>query len=73
MTLDEAIEHCKEKSKGTCKCAKEHEQLLQWLIDYGVTVDGSIVRRTALVCPSCKSLLIEGQKYCHSCGQKLEG
>lgn len=29
MTLDEAIEHCKEKSKGTCKCAKEHEQLLQ--------------------------------------------
>lgn len=34
MTLDEAIEHCKEKSKGTCKCAKEHEQLLQWLIDY---------------------------------------
>lgn len=39
----------------------------------GVTVDGSIVRRTALVCPFCKSLLIEGQKYCHSCGQKLEG
>ena len=91
MTLDEAIAHCKEKSKGTCKCAKEHEQLLQWLIDYkelkkketqkkpliafadGVTVDGSIVRRTALVCPFCKSLLIEGQKYCHSCGQKLEG
>lgn len=34
MTLDEAIEHYKEKSKGTCKCAKEHEQLLQWLIDY---------------------------------------
>ena len=34
MTLDEAIEHCKEKSKGTCKCAKEYEQLLQWLIDY---------------------------------------
>lgn len=27
-----------------------------------ITPDGSIVRRTALVCPSCKSLLIEGQK-----------
>ena len=39
----------------------------------GVTVDGSIVRRTALVCPSCQSLLIEGQKYCHSCGQKPGG
>ena len=34
MTLDEAIEHCKEKSKGNCECAKEHEQLSQWLIDY---------------------------------------
>lgn len=28
------IKYGKEKSKGTCKCAKEHEQLLQWLIDY---------------------------------------
>lgn len=34
MTLDEAIDHCKEKSKGNCECAKEHEQLSQWLIDY---------------------------------------
>lgn len=34
MTLDEAIEHCKEKSKRACECAKEHEQLSQWLIDY---------------------------------------
>lgn len=39
----------------------------------GVTADGSIVRRTAFVCPSCQSLLIEGQKYCHSCGQKTGG
>lgn len=34
MTLNEAIEHCKGKSKGDCGCAKEHEQLSQWLIDY---------------------------------------
>lgn len=34
MTLDEVIERCKEKSKGDCECAKEHEQLSQWLIDY---------------------------------------
>lgn len=27
MTLDEAIDHCKEKSKGNCECAKEHKQL----------------------------------------------
>ena len=34
MTLDEVIERCKEKSKGDCECAKEHEQFSQWLIDY---------------------------------------
>jgi len=34
MTLEEAIKHCKEKSKGNCECVKEHKQLLQWLIDY---------------------------------------
>ena len=38
----------------------------------GVNVDGSIVQRTALVCPSCKSLLVEGRKYCFSCGQALD-
>lgn len=38
----------------------------------GVTADGSIVQKTALVCPSCKSLLVERQKYCHFCGQALD-
>ncbi len=38
----------------------------------GVTADGSIVQRTALVCPSCKSFLVEKQKYCHSCGQAID-
>ena len=38
----------------------------------GVTADGSIVQKTALVCPSCKSLLVERQKYCPSCGQALD-
>lgn len=36
MTIDEAIEHClynAEKEKKTCNidCAKEHEQLAEWL------------------------------------------
>ena len=34
--------------------------------------DGSIVQKTALVCPSCKSFLVERQKYCPNCGQALD-
>lgn len=33
MTLEEAIRHCQEKSCGNSECAKEHEQLAQWLIE----------------------------------------
>lgn len=33
MTLDEAIEHCKEKIDGCTDCAKEHEQLYYWLLE----------------------------------------
>lgn len=31
MSLDEAIEHCKEKSCGNSACALEHKQLAEWL------------------------------------------
>jgi len=31
MTLDEAIEHCKEKALGKSECANEHKQLAEWL------------------------------------------
>lgn len=40
MTLDEAIQHCKEvaieyEAKGDCfECGKEHRQLAEWLEDY---------------------------------------
>lgn len=33
MTLDEAIEHCKEKIGGCTDCSKEHEQLYYWLLE----------------------------------------
>ena len=33
MTLDEAIEHCKEKMNGCSACNKEHEQLYYWLLE----------------------------------------
>lgn len=31
MTLDEAIQHCKEKANGCSKCAYEHRLLYEWL------------------------------------------
>lgn len=37
-----------------------------------ITPDGSIVGRTALVCPSCNSFLLERQNYCTKCGQVLD-
>lgn len=33
MTLDEAIEYCKEKSCNDTLCGKEHKQLAEWLIE----------------------------------------
>lgn len=30
MTLDEAIQHCREKSNCS-KCGEEHKQLAEWL------------------------------------------
>lgn len=31
MTLDEAIQHCIDKSQNCNKCGEEHKQLAQWL------------------------------------------
>ena len=33
MTLDEAIKHCNEVACKHDKCAMEHKQLAQWLIE----------------------------------------
>lgn len=84
MTLEEAIEHCKEKSKGDCECAKEHEQLAQWLIDYK-----KIKERVAPMqpefnydedtyeCPCCNKTYetyYDGylKKFCCECGQAFD-
>lgn len=32
MSLDDAIQHCKDRAKADCsECAKEHQQLTEWL------------------------------------------
>jgi hypothetical protein len=33
MTLDQAIEHCKEKADCTTKCGQDHAQLAAWLVE----------------------------------------
>jgi len=33
MTLDEAIEHASEKAEACSKCADEHKQLANWLVE----------------------------------------
>ena len=33
MTIDEAIQHCKEKSCSNNACALEYKQLEEWLIE----------------------------------------
>lgn len=34
MTIEEAINHCKEVAKSKCdSCGAEHEQLAEWLIE----------------------------------------
>ena len=34
MTLDEAIEHCKEVANNVCgKCSEDHLQLASWLTE----------------------------------------
>ena len=61
-------------SKNTLQELVDKATLKKPLIAFadGVTADGSIVQKTALVCPSCKSLLVERQKYCHFYGQALD-
>jgi len=34
MTLDEAIEHCRDKAENShCECGEQHRQLMEWLIE----------------------------------------
>ena len=61
-------------SKNTLQELVDKATLKKPLIAFAgsVTADCSIVQKTALVCPSCKSFLVERQKYCPNCGQALD-
>lgn len=81
----EALDFLEEECRAIKKSeSKKYVGLLQELVEKatpkktltafadGITADGSIVQKTALVCPSCKSLLVERQSYCTKCGQILD-
>lgn len=85
MTLDEAIVHCKEKTECDDECAKEYEQLLQWLVDYKELKKRDIPKiaeweesndygggtMNVYVCPTCGKKEKYIMNYCCSCGQRL--
>ncbi len=44
MTLEEAIEHCEEKSVGCDNCANEHRQLAEWLKELKIYKENDRIR-----------------------------
>lgn len=87
MTLDEAIQHCREKEDCSA-CGQEHTQLREWLEDYKrMKTDSRFRSRPVIltedydfVCPNCGTDNIEllmydtlvGYNYCQYCGQRLD-
>lgn len=72
MSLDEAIEHCKDKSKDDCKCGEEHKQLSQWLSEYKELKEKATQKKPIMLemkgfdeeiashecCPNCKKPIV---------------
>ena len=80
MTLDEAIQHCKEKEDCTA-CGQEHKQLREWLEDYKKLKEKDTPKHVTpsyhsygfYCCPNCKSeYWHKSVSYCGNCGQKLD-
>ncbi len=66
MTLEEAIQHCREKANGSCACADDHRQLAEWLLEL---VD--LREKTEIVfCKDCRkhNLSVDDtQDYANAC------
>lgn len=98
MTLDEAIQHCKEKAKELSdkayqewgvsmteeeaydcnECAREHEQLAQWLKDYKRLLEErphgkwNYIQSGMRVCPFCGAMPHKLYKnFCAKCGADM--
>ena len=86
MTIDEAIEHCKEK-EDCSKCGLEHKQLREWLEEYKVLKDRATPKKPKMmrikkydgynigICEcgnTIDSSLDDDVNFCHKCGQALD-
>lgn len=82
MTIDEAIQHCDEKSDCS-ECGKEHKQLAHWLRELRLLrkrlepnskicmADEDCV--TCVTCGSDVNVTDEDFCFCPYCGQRLIG
>ena len=68
MKLDEAIQHCKEKSCGNSLCAKEHKQLAEWLTELKCLRSGSELykERTEVLRKISDNISLFNILYAHS-------
>jgi len=78
MTIEEAIEHCEEKTDCT-ECGLEHWQLGNWLKTLKEYIEKDIPKQVTqgcltgkCICPRCGERMALGVKnYCDICGQAI--
>ena len=78
MTLDEAIDHCKQVAESCFwpGCAADHRQLAEWLEELKERREYSIDKTTAKAykignrwhCGRCSTAVGRFWKYCQKCG-----
>lgn len=68
MTLEEAIEHCKEKACGNTQCSLEHRQLAEWLqeLQQYRKYNTEYVRKDAFTEKACEWLINHNDYICGS-------
>lgn len=74
MTLDDAIQHCLEKSCDESECSKEHRQLAEWLMElkqyraqFGKEEEPEFDQ-----CEMCGKDISYGFSLCNKCGEQVE-
>lgn len=66
MTLDEAIEHCKEL-EDCSKCGLEHKQLREWLEEYKVLKERATPKKPKYI----RNRIGDYEYICSNCGERF--